>query len=83
MTAYDQPLIPVGTAVKILGGGLWIGSTGTIASAYRIRHGHPMYDVALPGGSVSSYHGAAQLEVLDRDARRDMAIERARQEDAK
>jgi hypothetical protein len=64
MTAYDQPLLPTGTPVKITGGGLWIGSTGTIAKAYRIRHGHPMYDVELAGGSVSTYHGAAQLEVI-------------------
>jgi hypothetical protein len=64
MSGYDQPLLPIGTPVKILGGGLFIGCTGKIANAYRIRFGHPMYDVEFPGGGGSTYHGADQLEVL-------------------
>lgn len=82
-SGYDQELLPVGTPVKITGGGLFIGSPGKIAKAYRIRYGHPMYDVELSSGTRSTYHGADQLEVLqDRDARREAAIERAQREDA-
>jgi hypothetical protein len=68
MSGYDQPLLPIGTPVKILGGGLFIGCTGKIANAYRIRHGHPMYDVEFNGGGGSSYHGREQLEVLEPEA---------------
>lgn len=63
-SGYDQPLLPIGTSVKITGGGLFVGSTGKIARAYRIRFGHPMYDVELPGGHVCTYHAASQLEVI-------------------
>lgn len=64
-SSYDLPLLPVGTAVKISAEGVWgQGTEGTIHRAYRITHGHRMYDVESKGGYIHSYYGHEQLTVL-------------------
>jgi hypothetical protein len=63
----NYALVPhaVGTKVKITAGGLFIGCTGTVTRAYRIRFGHRMYDVTLSPGHVSTYHSHEQLQEVE------------------
>lgn len=61
-----QELLPVGTPVTISQTGVWMeGTTGTIERAYRIRHGHPMYDIRTRWGNVLTYYAESQLTVND------------------
>jgi hypothetical protein len=62
--AQATDLLPVGTPVTITAPGVWMqGTKGTIDRAYRIRHGHPMYDIRTSWGNVLTYYAGSQLTV--------------------
>lgn len=56
--------LALGTRVRTTGGA-WIGWECTVTRAYTIRFGHPMYDVTSKYGTVLTYLGQGQLEVLE------------------
>lgn len=61
-----EDLLPVGTRVVVSQPGVWReGAQATIAKAYRIRHGHPMYDLRDRWGGELNYYAASQLTVVD------------------
>lgn len=63
-TAAPTDLLAVGTPVTISQTGVWMeGTKGTIERAYRIRHGHPMYDIRTSWGNVLTYYAGSQLTV--------------------
>lgn len=61
-----EPLLPLGTKVIVSAEGVWgQGSQATIAKAYRIRFGHPMYDLTSRWGTTMNYYAPEQLTVVD------------------
>jgi len=62
--AAPAELLPLGTPVTITAEGVWMqGAKGTVERAYRIRHGHPMYDIRTSWGNVLTYYAGSQLTV--------------------
>ncbi len=60
-------LLALGTPVRIIGG-YDVNTTGTIERAYRIRFGHPMYDIRTTYGRLITYYAQSQIEVMEPEA---------------
>lgn len=66
MSSYEIALLKVGTPVKITAPGVWgEGTIGMVERAYRIRHGHPMYDIRSNWGTLHTYYAASQIEATE------------------